>query len=190
MGNYSYSISSPVIQKMTRDLDSLVAIGGLAANEELLSLHKVSRGNYELVLGEQGFPLGNMNREPSTVRIFPGKSNTSLVVVEIPFGAPRLHSELPGQNGTLDCHLEFRPKVRGVQAYGGCSMYAIALWIQQNSGLTHKRIGQIDSSPSCPSINWNVNVLASNRSVSTPVRGFTGIYYDARKLIFVKETFV
>lgn len=84
--------SFPVIQKMTRDLDSLVAIGGLAANEELLSLHKVSRGNYELVLGEQGFPLGNMNREPSTVRIFPGKSNTSLVVVEIPFGAPRLFS--------------------------------------------------------------------------------------------------
>ena len=44
-----------------------------------------------------------------------------------PFGAPRLHSKLPVQNGTLDCHLEFRPKVRGVQAYGGCSMYAIAL---------------------------------------------------------------
>ena len=82
--------SFPVIQKMSRDLDSLVAVGGLATNGELLSLHKVSRGKYELVLGEQGFPLGNMNREPSAVRIFPGKGETSLIVVEIPFGAPRL----------------------------------------------------------------------------------------------------
>lgn len=82
----------PEIQPLPRELETLVAIGGMIPDGDLLSLHKVSRGSYELVFGDQSHALGNMSREPSSIRLFPGSGDSILIVVEIPFSAPKLLS--------------------------------------------------------------------------------------------------
>jgi hypothetical protein len=90
--------SFPDIQPLPREIDTLVAIGGMTANADMVSLHKVSRGSYELVIGDQSHSLGNMSREPSSVRLFPGTDGTTLIVIEIPFSAPQLLSMRPSSS--------------------------------------------------------------------------------------------
>ena len=84
--------SFPEIQSLSRDLETLIALGGMTPAGDLLSLHKVDRGSFELVYGDNSFPIGKISREPSSVRLFPGADDTALIVVEVPFSAPRLLS--------------------------------------------------------------------------------------------------
>ncbi|OUU26029.1 MAG: hypothetical protein CBC13_01085 [Planctomycetia bacterium TMED53] len=86
-------LSFPDLQPMKRSVDSLVAVGGFTPSGDLLTMHKGSgRSDYDLVYGEQQFPIGKVNREPSAVRLFPGAEGSTLIVVEIPFESPKLFS--------------------------------------------------------------------------------------------------
>lgn len=88
--------SFPVPGETDSALD-LISVAGFAPETSgkegslaLLTLNKKGRNSYSLRLGEVEFPLDSVEREPSAVRLFPGSSGDSIVVVEVPFESPIL----------------------------------------------------------------------------------------------------